>query len=236
MPQRRAHARPGAELAGVGQTVPQAPQLVAVVVVFTSQPLAGLPSQFAGARGADHPQTPAVQRAMAPPPATHALPQAPQLAVSVERAVSQPLAGCRRSRRSPRRRCRRAGARGAARRCRWRRCSGCRSRRSWRRRCGVHAGAGAADSSPCRRRCRRRRSWRRRLVLTQAEPQQVEPGAAGAGGRAPRDAHVARQMVPDGAVAVGGAAHAGMRGGVADRAARAVAGVAAARHARLDAQ
>jgi hypothetical protein len=82
----------GAELGGVGQTVPQAPQLPAELVVFTSQPLAGLRSQSAVPAGQTVPQTPAVQRAVAPPPATHALPHTPQLAVSLPVATSQPLA------------------------------------------------------------------------------------------------------------------------------------------------
>ncbi|MEZ4393138.1 MAG: hypothetical protein R3A48_18785 [Polyangiales bacterium] len=77
-------------LAGA-QIAPQAPQWEALVRVFTSQPFAGLPSQFAEpALQAPTPQTPATHAPLALAGA-QARPQAPQLARLVRVSVSQPF-------------------------------------------------------------------------------------------------------------------------------------------------
>ena len=73
------------------QTVPQAPQLLAVFVRFTSQPLPGAPSQSPrpGAQ-LEMPQLPFTQFGV-PPTAEHTLLQVPQLFTSELLAISQPL-------------------------------------------------------------------------------------------------------------------------------------------------
>jgi hypothetical protein len=100
LPKPALHATPQAPDAQVaeafargGHTVPQAPQFAALVLVLTSHPLAGSPSQFAEPAAQTTPQTPAWHRAVAPPPAVHALPQRMQLDTSLVRFTSQPLAG-----------------------------------------------------------------------------------------------------------------------------------------------
>jgi hypothetical protein len=72
-------------------TVPQAPQLVAVFVRLTSQPLAGEPSQ-SPSPGAqlEMPQVPFTQFGV-PPTAEQTLPQVPQLLTSELLAISQPF-------------------------------------------------------------------------------------------------------------------------------------------------
>jgi hypothetical protein len=76
----------------VPQALPQPPQFVALVDVFTSHPSAGFMLQ--SAFGSMHviPQTPFVHAAM-PPTAVQACPQAPQLLVSVPVPTSQPFVG-----------------------------------------------------------------------------------------------------------------------------------------------
>ena len=76
----------------LGQTVPQAPQLVLLVLVLTSQPLAASPSQSAKpAAQAASVQAPALQRVVALGSA-QARPHPPQWAALVAVSVSQPLA------------------------------------------------------------------------------------------------------------------------------------------------
>ncbi|MBK8694091.1 MAG: hypothetical protein IPN17_17860 [Deltaproteobacteria bacterium] len=77
---------------GAEQRVPQAPQLeMSPIAVFTSQPLAGLPSQSAKpALQAPRMQRPAAQVAAALAKLQR-LPQTPQFMASVEVVVSQPL-------------------------------------------------------------------------------------------------------------------------------------------------
>jgi hypothetical protein len=85
----------GDALARAGHWVPQAPQFAVLVLVFTSQPFIAMLSQFAVPAGQTTEQAPDWHRAVAPPPAVQALPQVMQLAVSVARLASQPLAGSR---------------------------------------------------------------------------------------------------------------------------------------------
>src|SRR5262245_26943709 len=76
------------------QTVPQAPQLLIVLVRLTSQPLPGAPSQSPrpGAQ-LEMPQVPFTQFGV-PPTGEHTLPQVPQLLTSELDAISQPLDSC----------------------------------------------------------------------------------------------------------------------------------------------
>ena len=79
-------------LARAGHTLPHAPQLVTLVLTFTSQPLLGTPSQFAKpALHADTAQNPAAQPAVALG-STQVLPQLPQDVTEDCRLVSQPSA------------------------------------------------------------------------------------------------------------------------------------------------
>lgn len=72
------------------QAVPQAPQSVSVRR-FVSQPLLGLPSQFANPDAQVGAHTPFVQ-VVAPFAFVQAFPQAPQFAALVPKFASQPLA------------------------------------------------------------------------------------------------------------------------------------------------
>lgn len=83
-----------APVGGVGQRMPQTPQLaMSPIAVFTSQPLAGLPSQSAKpVLQAPRTHSPAVQVAAALAKLQR-LPQTPQFVASAEVATSQPLAG-----------------------------------------------------------------------------------------------------------------------------------------------
>jgi hypothetical protein len=82
----------GTALPGFGQALPQVPQFDALFVVFTSQPLAGLLSQFAKPALHDTLHMPATHAPLAFgfPPQT--VPQTPQFAASVLRFTSQPFA------------------------------------------------------------------------------------------------------------------------------------------------
>jgi hypothetical protein len=91
MPQAPA-VQVAAALARVGQAVPQAPQLVALVRVSTSQPLLLLLSQLAKPSLQRRPQVPIAQAAAALAPPAQTVPQAPQLAAEVAVSTSQPLA------------------------------------------------------------------------------------------------------------------------------------------------
>jgi hypothetical protein len=79
----------GCEPLPPGQTLPQIPQLLTLLLVLTSQPFAGLPSQLAKPALQFSTQLPALQVGVAlfvP----QMLPQAPQLAVLLVRLASQP--------------------------------------------------------------------------------------------------------------------------------------------------
>jgi hypothetical protein len=77
---------------GAGHTLPQRPQLVAVVLRLVSQPLAALPSQSPKPALQVSRHAPAVQAAVWFAPAVHARPQAPQCMSEVPVLVSHPLA------------------------------------------------------------------------------------------------------------------------------------------------
>jgi hypothetical protein len=71
------------------QALPQAPQLVALLVVLVSQPFDAVPSQLPQPTLHEIEQAPAVQEGV-PLTEEHAEPQAPQLAGFVEVLTSQP--------------------------------------------------------------------------------------------------------------------------------------------------
>jgi len=79
-------------LATPGQTLPQRPQLPALVRVSTSQPLAARPSQSAKPAWQATPHRPAVQVGEALGAPGQAAPQRPQLDTEVRVSVSHPLA------------------------------------------------------------------------------------------------------------------------------------------------
>ncbi len=81
----------GVALAG-RHTLPQAPQLVALVVTLVSQPLPRAPSQSAKPDAQVMRQTPAAHEG-APLVLLHTVGQAPQCRGSVPRFTSQPLEG-----------------------------------------------------------------------------------------------------------------------------------------------
>jgi len=93
-PQAKAQApaaQAGVALGRGGHAVPQAPQLVALVAVSTSQPLAAPWSQSARpGRHAPRPHAPARHAAVAPAGAGHAVPQAPQWAALAEVSTHAP--------------------------------------------------------------------------------------------------------------------------------------------------
>ena len=72
------------------QTLPQVPQLLAVVLVLVSQPLVALPSQLPYGAVQVMPQMPLPQSG-APLVLLQTVPQTPQFAASVLMLVSQPL-------------------------------------------------------------------------------------------------------------------------------------------------
>jgi hypothetical protein len=78
--------------ARVGQTLPQAPQLLTSVLVFVSQPFVAFPSQSAKGAMQTKPQVPPLQVVVAFARVGQTVPQAPQLVTSVFVFVSQPLA------------------------------------------------------------------------------------------------------------------------------------------------
>jgi hypothetical protein len=75
-----------------GHDVPQAPQWEALVWVFTSQPLAGLPSQSAKPALQATSQVDDAQVAVALAPPGHARPHTPQCETLARTSTSQPLA------------------------------------------------------------------------------------------------------------------------------------------------
>lgn len=77
---------------GVGQILPQTPQLFTLVLRLTSQPLATLPSQLANPALQAMPQLPPAHDGV-PLLLLHTLPQPPQLPALVFTLTSQPLAG-----------------------------------------------------------------------------------------------------------------------------------------------
>jgi hypothetical protein len=78
--------------ARAGQTFPQLPQLLTVVLRFTSHPLAARPSQLPQPALHVKPQVPAAQVAVALGGVAQTLPHAPQLLTVVLRFTSHPLA------------------------------------------------------------------------------------------------------------------------------------------------
>ena len=80
-----------AALSASGQRVPHVPQLSRDVARGTSQPFAGLPSQSLKPDAHVVRQTPALQRAVAFVPATHAVPHVPQLVALAWRSTHAPL-------------------------------------------------------------------------------------------------------------------------------------------------
>lgn len=75
---------------GLAQVVPQAPQLVAVLLRSVSQPFVALPSQLPKVPLQTGTQAPLAQLVV-PCPLVQALPQDPQLATAVLRVTSQPV-------------------------------------------------------------------------------------------------------------------------------------------------
>jgi hypothetical protein len=86
-------AQPEVPLATTPQTLPHDPQLFTSVRPSISQPVDEVESQLRKPEPHDRPQVDELQTDDEFGPETHTLPHAPQLFVSPEVGVSQPLAG-----------------------------------------------------------------------------------------------------------------------------------------------